>query len=239
MRYFTRSFNIDQPTTALFQPALLSHHPHIVELGDYWGRYGSGIGLDNNAGFSSLGEYYERRHFFSEVPPHRRALLHETLDVQEAMDFTLALQQTMLNSENSESLSTHFFNKTTVKRLSNFSDCEIPTVCISIGSKGLGSDNNFHPVRDTCGCSFHWSLESSIFGALKESIERQFLLKFWLTRYCNGELNLLDYRNKLHLPGVSPLLQALESTGSVTALDITDQGFPGKCIIIQIGRAHV
>lgn len=235
MRYFTRSFNIDQPTTTLFQPALLRHHPHVVEVGDYWGRYGSGIGLDDSAGFSSLGEYYERRHFFSEVSSHRRGLLHETLDVQEAMDFKIALEQTMLSSEDSESLSSHIFNKTSVKRLSNFSDCEIPTVCVSIGAKGLGSDNNFHPIRDTCGCSFHWNLESAIFGALKESIERQFLLKFWLTRNCNGKFNPLNSRNKPNPSGAFPLLQALESTGSVTALDITDHDFPGKCIIVLYG----
>ncbi|MGE8406238.1 MAG: YcaO-like family protein [Pseudomonas sp.] len=235
MRHFTRSFNIDQPTTALFQPALLRQHPHVVEIGDYWGRYGSGIGLGNSAGFSSLGEFYERRHFFSEVSSHRRALLHETLEVEEAMDFTVALQQSMINSESTESLSTHTFNKTPVKRLSNFSDCEIPTVCISISPQSLGADNNFLPIRDTCGCSFHWSLEGSIFGAIKESIERQFLLRFWLTRQCESELNLIDHQKDLTSSGSLPLLQALQATGQVVALDITGPGFPGKCIIVLYG----
>lgn len=235
MRYTTRSFNIDQPTTALFQPALLRHHPHVVEIGDYWGRYGSGIGLGSTAGFSGLGEYYERRHFFSEVSSHRTALLHETLDPRETLDFSMALQQTMISSEDPESLAKHHFKKTAVKRLSDFSDCEIPTVCLSISPHNLQTDNNFHPVRDTCGCSFHSSLEKSIFGALRESIERQCLLKFWLTKQCESELNLSDCRSQLVQSGALPLLNALESAGKVIAFDITDQNFPGRCVIVLYG----
>jgi len=237
MRYFTRSFNIDQPTTALFQPALLRHHPHVVEIGDFWGRYGSGIGLGNSAALSSLGEYYERRHFFSEVSSHRKSLLSDTLEDQETTNFTRAFQQTMLSSKTPDSLYSHMFHKTSVKRLSDFSNCEIPTVCISISPTNLGNDNRFHPVRDTCGCSFHWNLENAILGAIKESIERQFLLKFWLTKKCNHELNLPDYHSRLPLSGALPILQALASSGSVTALDISDENFPGKCIIVLYGAS--
>lgn len=235
MRYATRSFNIDQPSTALLQPALLRHQPNVVEIGDYWGRYGSGIGLGNSAGLAGLGEYYERRHFFSEVSSHRTALLHETLEPREMLDFSAAFQQTMVTSEEPEALAKHCFNKTAVKRLSDFSDCEIPTVCLSISPHKLEADNNFHPVRDTCGCSFHWNLEQSIFGALRESIERQFLLRFWLTKQCESELNLSNYRSRMKHSGALPLLDALESAGNVFALDITDQRFPGKCVIVLYG----
>ncbi len=170
-----------------------------------------------------------------EVLSHRKALLGETLTSQETLNFTTALRQIMIQKENLKSIETHTFSKTPVKRLFDFSGCEIPTVCLSISPKGLDLDNSFHPVRDTCGCSFHGNLERAIFGALKESIERQFLLKFWLTREFARKLDLPFYREKLDSPGALSLFNALLSIGDVTAFDITDQNFPGKCVIVLFG----
>lgn len=239
MRYFTNSFNVDKPTTALFQPGLLRGHPDIVEIGDYWGRCGAGIGSGGFAGVSSLGEYYERRHFFSEVASHRKAVLQDTLTEHETSAFKSALLQTMVSSESATSLMNHEFQKTTVMRLKDFSICEIPTVCLSISPAYLDPDNQFHPVRDTCGCSFHWRLENAIFGALKESIERQFLLRFWLTAKPAKKLNITDCGSLLEKSGSLALFNALASSGNITALDITDLGFPGKCAIVIYGSENL
>lgn len=235
MRYFTHSFNVNQPTTALFQPSLLRDNPDIVEIGDFWGRCGAGIGSGTFAGLSGLGEYYERRHFFSEVASHRKAVLEDTLEDHETSFFKSALLQTMVTSKNSASLMAHDFQKTTVIRLKDFSPCEIPTVCLSISPANLDPDNQFHPVRDTCGCSFHWNLENAIFGALKESIERQFLLRFWLTAEPAKKLDLANCISILEKSGCLTLFNALTSFGDITALEITDLGFPGTCIIVIYG----
>jgi len=239
MRYYTSSFNIDRPTTALFQPALIRRQPSIVEIGDPWGRYGSGIGLGSMAAFSGMGEFYERRHFFTEVPSHRLGLLQETLSKKECSTFLKAFEQTLTPSVDSDSLNTHLFRKTRVKRLKDFSECEIPTVCLSISPAGLHMDNYIFPVRDTCGCSFHWNLEKAIFGALRESIERQFLLRYWLTGISTKKLDISEYSAHLNHSNSSSLLHALKSEGELTALDITDSRFPGRCVIVVYGKNDV
>ncbi|WAH55616.1 YcaO-like family protein [Pseudomonas silvicola] len=238
MHHFSTSFNIDQPTHLLYQPALNRHYPNIVEIGDPWQRYGSGIGRGTSATRCALGEFYERRHFYMEVATSGMARIEDTLTPQETDDFTKAFKQTKNATQSDLSITTHHFRKTTALRLIDYSECEIPTVCLSINPTGLNIDNNFFPVRDTCGCSFHWDLETVITGALKESLERQFLLRYWLTKEITRQHNISLCKALLTGSPAAPLLDALLAEGSISVFDITDSAYPGHCALMLYGAEH-
>ncbi|MCY1424495.1 YcaO cyclodehydratase, ATP-ad Mg2+-binding [compost metagenome] len=123
----------------------------------------------------------------------------------------------------------------TVIRTKNFTECSIPTACISLSFYGNKEDNDIYPARDTCGCSFHSSAEAAIFGAIKESIERQFLIRFWTTGQCSEIISNSSGADLLNLSTERLLLNSLCLAGEVTIIDITDRDFPGACLLTLYG----
>lgn len=226
----------DLPGTMLFQPSGLIDFPSSVEVFDALSATGSGVGIGSNSIKSAMGEYFERRHFYREILSTRRGVLNESLTDAEVDSFTGAFVQTACNGVSIAALESYQFFVSEVVRASDFSSCFIPTVCLSLSSRGLESDTFICPKRDTCGCSFHWRSEVAFLGALKEYLERQFLLRFWLTKKCRSLISPLYVDSSLVGRRVIHLYHALLAAGKLSVFDISDSKFPGVCILVVYGQ---
>ncbi|BCX67474.1 YcaO-like family protein [Pseudomonas izuensis] len=226
------------PGALICQPACLLSFPSSVEVEDSWLNGGSGIGNGSSSIKSALGEYFERRHFYMEVKSDTVGDINFSLRAEEADQFLYAFSQTNDSNLTSAQLSSHLFNLTKVYRTSDFSSCYIPTACISLNYRGIESENVIYPLRDTCGCSFHWSFEKAAFGAIKESLERQFLTKFWMTKKCSGLISDNDTKAALDGSRAKALYDALSKSGELAVIDISDPGYPGVCLLTVYGQEN-
>ncbi|MFL1491335.1 YcaO-like family protein [Pseudomonas antarctica] len=227
----------DLPDTILFQPAGVLTLPNAVEVSDSLSVNGSGVGGGSNSVKTALGEYFERRHFYREVISERRGCLNESLAENEVCRFAQAFLQTASRKVSVREIETYEFALTEVLRTSDFTQCFIPTVCISLSSHSTGQDSVFYPLRDTCGCSFHWNSDFALLGAIKESLERQMLVRFWLTKHCRFRVSTAHVGSLLGKRAVRHLYQLLVASGEVTFLDITDTRFPGACVLAVYGQS--
>lgn len=236
MNLLTQGIGPNLPEEMLIQPPCIFDFPFSVEVGGQWNAMGSGIGNSSGAMSTALGEYFERRHFYLEVLPDYASSLEQCLKPTEVDKFIKAFNQTAVLNENLSNLAHKQFNMNSVVRLSDLTQCAIPTICISLAYHGNGNDNNIYPSRDTCGCSFHRSAEAAIFGSIKELLERQFLTRFWLTRQC---IELLDPDKIINIISITParnLYKALLKSGDITIIDISDINYPGVCLLAVYGN---
>ncbi len=226
------------PGALICQPACVLSFPPSVEVEDPWSNGGSGIGTGSSALKTALGEYFERRHFYMEIMPDLVGRLDHTLTKEETNKFTHAFSQTSNNGLSADQIKTHEFNLTQVCRISDFSTCHIPSACISLSFHGIESENSIYPLRDTCGCSFHWSAEHALMGSIKEHLERQFLAKFWLTKQCSHLLDQHEIKTELKSSGARRLYDALYQSGEVSIIDISDPDYPGVCLLTVYGQKN-
>lgn len=226
----------DLPGALLFQPAGLLYLPNSVEVSDALSVNGSGVGGGARSIKTALGEYFERRHFYREVLSIKCGFLSDSLTRAEVDGFASALTQTASRLISIEEVKKHHFSLTQVMRASDFSECLIPTVCISLSAHGLEKDNFLYPLRDTCGCSFYWNVDVAFLGAVKEYLERQFLLRFWLTKQCQALFSLGKVECLLRGRNVKYLYDALTFSGEVSIFDISDNRFPGVCLLAVYGQ---
>lgn len=236
MNLLTNNNFYTTPNTVYFQPSGTSSIPSSVEMSDRWLNTGSGIGEGSTASTTALGEYYERRHFASEVVTNSLSKLGEMHTDEETSTLTNALFQTMQGAGSKSTIINHLFNTTTVIRTIDFTSTRIPTILLTLNTHQNTKDNFFYPHRDTCGCSFHWKAELSILGSIKEMLERQFLLKFWLTEMYSKKLSASQIAKSMHGTSTHPLILLLAKSGQITAFDISEPGFPGKCVLLIYGN---
>jgi len=236
MNIQSSDFGVALPNALYYQPAATLGFPSVAEASDIYSNTGSGIGTGSAAIKTAMGEYFERRHFYIEITADTEGPLSHDLFNSEVDSFIKSFIQTNSKNLNSDDLKSHTYQLTKVSRLHDFTPCHIPTACISLSTSGLGEDNDIYPWRDTCGCSFHWSAEVSMLGALKEYLERQFLLKFWLTKTCTAKLPTQEILRKLETHETYTLCKALSQSGELITLDISDSIFPGKCLLTIYGQ---
>ncbi|VVN59485.1 hypothetical protein PS687_03380 [Pseudomonas fluorescens] len=227
----------DVPGMMLFQPAGVLQLPNSVEISDAQSVNGSGVGGGSNSIKTAIGEYFERRHFYREVVSNKRGCLGGSLRTHEVKSFAKAFFQTGCKSDCNPEIENYPFALSEVVRISDLSPCFIPTVCMSLSSYGLEQDSLFYPLRDTCGCSFHWCSEFAFLGAVKECLERQFLLRFWLTGKCQSRISDFQVRALLLKRNVRHLYNALTTSGDITFFDISDVRFPGVCLLVVYGQS--
>ncbi|WP_296234581.1 YcaO-like family protein [Pseudomonas sp. UBA4617] len=219
----------------LHRPSAVSHFPHSVECGSRWHTYGSSSGWSASVTISAMGEQFERKHFYLDVPVHDRNKLGEGLTPDELEAFANAFLQTAMTGQKND-LHSHTFDRTHVYRITDLTRCAVPTALISISPCRNSIDNEFYPIRDTCGCSVHMTVDRAVLGALKEAIERQFLLRFWLTKACTGKVKHRDACSALSNRPSFLLFKELERTGDLCILNLTDEHFPGCCILLCYGN---
>ncbi|MDN4547991.1 YcaO-like family protein [Pseudomonas sp. C32] len=224
------------PGALIFQPACLLSLPSSVEVEDPWLNGGSGIGSGSFSIKTALGEYFERRHFYMEVKSDVVGGINYSLTRLEAGKFIYAFSQTNEGGLSSAQLARHSYNLTEVLRVSDFSCCHIPTACVSLNYNKIESENAIYPRRDTCGCSFHYRFENAAFGSIKEYLERQFLARFWLTKECVRLVLPSDIIIALSGNRTQMLYDALCKSGEITVIDISDQDYPGVCLLVVYGQ---
>lgn len=243
MKLLNKTLDPMLPGLIQFQPAGLLALPNTVEASDSMSVIGSGVGGGAISIKAGIGEYFERRHFYREIVSGGRGRLGESLSRKEVSSFANAFVQTASNRPSVKEIYHYEFALTEVFRSRDFSSCLIPSVCISLSSHALGNDGLFYPLRDTCGCSFHWNLEDSYLGAVKEFLERQFLVRFWLTSACRSRISPVHAKKLLQKKSCRQLYNFLKASGEVTVLDISDDEFPGACLLVVYGqrdaRRHV
>ncbi|MGF6090843.1 YcaO-like family protein [Pseudomonas sp. 18173] len=235
MNIFSKDTNSALPREIFIQPPCVFNFPFCVEVGDQWQTVGSGVGNSSESITTALGEYFERRHFYLEVLRDCSSSLEKCLRPAEVKKFIKAFDQTASSEANLSNLACRKFNMSSVVRISDFSKCAIPTICISLSHHGNEDDNSIYPSRDTCGCSFHKSYESAIFGSIKELLERQFLTRFWLTKQCIGLVTPNQISKMIKATSAYGLYNALLKSGKLAIIDISDDSFPGVCLLTVYG----
>jgi ribosomal protein S12 methylthiotransferase accessory factor YcaO len=230
----THSNNPSLPGQMWYQPPCIFEFPFCSEISDQWNSIGSGIGTSSTSVKTALGEYFERRHFYLEILPDSYSSLENKLTPSEVEKFIKAFNQTASKNTNLTNLTSRKVNMTSVIRISDFSACAIPTVCISL-THDKSEDNNIYPNRDTCGCSFHWNSESAVLGSIKESLERQFLTRFWLTNQYKGIIEPNEISTRIKTLPSYDLFNALKKSGQLLIIDISDENFPGVCLLTIYG----
>lgn len=224
------------PDYLFCQPSALRTFPASVEIGNKWLVHGSGIGWDINTFSSALGEFFERRHFYLDIPEDHTDLLESSLTEIETNDFVKAFLQTSNRAASEGEIKSNQFQLTNAWRTKDWSPCRIPTACLSLSPLANNAvDDNYFPSRDTCGCCLHWSVRHAIMGALSESLERQFLTRFWLTNTCHKILEKKEIQQLLDPSQCKYFFEHLSTSGCIHAFDISDYSFPGSCVIIVYG----
>lgn len=223
------------PAAIVYQPSCLTSMPTSAEVNDVWGNGGSGIGSGSEAIRSAMGEYFERRHFYMEIASQTKGILGKTLTPFEIQSFVSSFTQTTEIAKSYEEICKHEFYLSEVYRAHDFVLCMVPTACVSLSAYGIENDTAVYPRRDTCGCSFHWDPAAAIFGSLKEQLERQFLLRFWLTKICRERVSPNFAAQALKSARSYNLYKLLTTSGQVTVLDISDTSFPGVCLLTVYG----
>lgn len=215
------------------RPAQHVSLPHSVQVSNYWENGGLGTSYGQSSLFAGLGEFYERRHFFNDIRSNHTARLSDCLSKDEACSFFKAFGQTKKLEEPTE-IESHRFQVTKVINIKDYAQCYIPTICLSIGET-CAADSLFLPLRDTCGCSSHVLSEHAVFDSIRETVERQLLLRFWLTNEArekwtenllNKSLKFLKSRN---------LYKILSYSGEITCIDISRPEFPGTALLTVYG----
>ncbi|PWB35884.1 hypothetical protein DCO48_00045 [Pseudomonas sp. SDI] len=221
----------NHPDYLFFQPNALRSLPSSIDTGSKWQIHGSGVGWGSKSIASAMGEFIERRHFYLDIAREKSGTLQDALTSAEANEFVSAFLQTSRTETTKEKIRAHAFQLTKAWRTKDWSPCFIPSVCLSLTPVTGDSDNNYYPNRDTCGCSLHWSAKHSIQGAIQESLERQFLTRFWLTNTCQKILKPIEIDKLLKHSECGATFKHLSSAGTLQAFDISDSDFPGTCII--------
>ncbi|MCQ3007930.1 MULTISPECIES: YcaO-like family protein [Pseudomonas syringae group genomosp. 2] len=193
----------------------------------------SAVGTPREAICGTVGEFMERRHFYNEVVPEQRRTISEMMPPDAADAYIAALRQTAQVALR-PSIASHQFSCNEVFNLFSHSPCYAPTVFISLSNYNLQSDQGYLPNRDTTGCAVHLRLESAIDGAIKELIERQCLLRYWMTKQVKQEIVITDELEGLN-QDTRVLIQKLRKTGSLKLYEITIPGFPGYAVMSLYG----
>jgi hypothetical protein len=218
------------------QPSASLELPNFYEVSDSWDVHGLGVGKSAIA--SGLGEFFERRHFYNEIKSSTLGSLDYSLTGEEVDGFVTAFSQTSDQAYDEKFIRSHQFKLSRVYRISDFSQCHIPTACLSINKVNVLADDQLYPVKDTCGCSVHVAPQRSMLGALKESMERQMLARFWLTKRCNGVFDSKNLPCVIDDLSVQSIISLLSSIGELTVIDISDGLFPGVCVLVIYGTCH-
>lgn len=223
------------PASVVLSPKLSRVTPSFSQVWDYERiSPASAVGNTMKSVQGSIGEYFERRHFFNEIHVLSRKTIQEMLPAASADAFLFALSQTSLT--NADKLKTHKFSTVPAFNAFTLEQVEIPAVIVALDNITARDDLEFFPTRDTCGCSCHVSLNKAIDGALGELIERQSLLMYWLTGFANYDL-IID--GSIGVNYIDDLIESLRSDGELVILDITMPGVPGYAILTLYGSSHL
>ncbi len=167
------------PGQVVLDANLSTRLPRYAWANNRAGASGSGSGQAEDSLIRTLGEYFERRHFYEEVRAQARGVLARCADAASGDRWSRCLAQTC-REDARERLASHEFGLSRVLRLPDHELVWAPAVLLSVGGPGMEDDAAFAPKRDTTGCAAHFDLTRAVLGATREWVERQYLLRYWL-----------------------------------------------------------
>ena len=172
-----------QPARVVLDATLGTRRPRYAWATSRTGASASGSGLAADSLVRTLGEYFERRHFYHEVRGQARGTLDACRQNEPGESLVGDLHHALAQTCQPDRLSLlrqHAFRLSPVVRLPEWRAVSAPTVLFSVGGPGLEDDSAYLPNRDTTGCAAHFDLARALQGAMREFVERQYLLRYWL-----------------------------------------------------------
>jgi ribosomal protein S12 methylthiotransferase accessory factor YcaO len=216
------------PALVMQEATISTRLPKVTWAMNSLGNSSSGAGLHEDSLLRCMGEYFERRHFYFEVTPDGKDNLFSMMQKSDAENFLLCLEQSS-NLDVKNEIKSHNFNKSNVFKWPSFEPSSIPTVFVSLSDELLESDATYLPSRDTSGCSVHFEFDIAIAGAIREVIERQYLLKYWLTT--SGGINISANIKNCLSSEAEFLKKILLKNGSLNFLEISCGETPGAIVL--------
>ncbi len=221
------------PGSFLMIPQVASRLPAVSEVFDgHRVPQTSAVGKGIESLRGAIGEFMERRHFYNEVKMGASLKLSDMMEGDALSSFLNALRQTSVKG--APAVEGHSFFTAQAFNLFSYVPTTVPAILISLTDKGAGEDPKFLPFRDTTGCSVHVDFETALNGAIGELIERQCLLRFWMTKQVIKEIEIDTSISDLK-PDIAELIARLSSSGLFKIYDITIPGLPGHTIISLFG----
>ncbi|MDF3834644.1 YcaO-like family protein [Cupriavidus basilensis] len=216
------------PLVATLDANLSTRLPRFSWASDRLAVATSGAGLAMDSLRRCMGEYFERRHFFHEV----RGLERKTLKDMHDSSLQVLLHEIMSQTsipEMIERIDEHQFQISRAVTIPDFKEAELPTIFFSVSGVGIEADKGFVPARDTTGCAVHFLLPKAIDGAVRELIERQYLLRYWLT--ARGGIDVTDVVLQRLSPSAIGLTRRLTSVGTVKFIELATGEVEGAVVL--------
>lgn len=194
------------PVSTILVPDPMRHLPTSVTSSDPRGINAGAVGAPKNALVSAMGEYLERLCFYVYI--QSEGTVTESELERPCLDALKTLTSRPLPDN---------FKAIECIRLNDSNPVWAPVNLVSLGVR---YEQEPLPNRDTSGCAIHSDPTTSILTALKEFIERQCLMRFWLEDMPRGILEKMPPH---------PVYDSLSQQGKILVYDISDEAFPVHC----------
>jgi len=185
--------------------------------------YGGGTGVGLDLPKKSFGEYFERNHFFLNVPVTSTEKLKNILPL--TLQNALAKCMNQIKNSKNDPLE-HSFHLTKVHNLMNHELADYPFNAISLNGKK--PDGGFYNFNDSCSCAAHTSKEAVLRSSLCEFLERQALVGSWTSRQVRFAI---EPTVLLHATPYATLAEQLLNHGELYIFE-NNIGLPGYSTII-------
>jgi len=194
--------------------------PNLSTCTDSRGNHTGAAGYGCTSLIKSLGEYAERFVFFYMIEQDGECPYGE-------MDKNyMSGIYNMLNNKNIDAHQLHKYIR--VYNIYTGACSKIPVNLVNLGNRY--KDETLIFQRDTNGCAIQKTYEKSVHTALKEYIERQLLIRFWIE---NREYSIIS-----NIPSM-PIYEYLSKSGEVRVIDLSDDELGIYCyFVVYFGRGN-
>jgi hypothetical protein len=186
----------------------------------------SSIGSGNNCDFhnsilKATGEYLERHYFYHEINSQQRGILK--FDNKDLYQSFKTLFYAINNSFNA--WHKHKWHLSEFKNIFTTQSIALPTALVSLANN-LATDRQYIPYIDSCGQAVHNSTEKSLHAALTEFLERQALIRTWLSKNAVLQITM----DQLPNDNLGNLMHRLQAAGELYIFNISAD-LPGYVIL--------
>ena len=183
---------------------------------------GGACGYGKSTHQGALGEFIERRHFYTDIPVDVVGKIHEHNTPEVANLLYKDINQLKRINKAPE---TQDFQLVKVHNIFTDEIAYFPRRFISLGEVSP-EEENFIPMMDSSGLAVHNTKDKAFNASLNEFVERQALVGSWLNQ---SEIPQLDPLLLYELPESKRFCEVLMQNGTVSIFDLSSL-LPGKTI---------